>query len=148
MKRCTSISIPLLGVVVVALALACAGSGTPVPISDIPVYPGATRIDATGDPIASVLLESMEQAAAEEPNVEAEFTFYALPTGIPLESVRDFYVSEMEGTDWKLADDLTVDEGAFQMFGWERPKQAVSVGYVSEEVSNIPLMLIMLATEK
>jgi hypothetical protein len=142
-----SISMAVLGLLVLTLALACVGSGTPVAMSDIPVYPGATRIDPAGDPVASVLLESMEQAAAEESTVDAEFEFYALPTGTTLESVKDFYVGEMESTDWKPADDITIDEDVFQMFGWERSKQAFGVGYVPEGVSDIPLMLIMIATE-
>jgi hypothetical protein len=117
-------------------------------MGDIPVYPGATRIAPAGDSIASVLLESMEQAAAEEPNVDAEFAFYALPTGTTVESVKGFYVGEMEGAAWKPADDLTIDQDVFQMFGWERSKQALAVAYVTEGISDVPLMLIMLATEK
>jgi hypothetical protein len=148
MKRYKTISIAALGLLVLALALACAGTGTPVPMSDIPVYPGATSMDAADDPVASVLLESMEEAAAEEPNVDAEFEFYTLPSGTTLKDLKDFYIGELKDTDWKPSDDLTIDEDVFHMFGWERSKQAVSVGFVPEELSGSPLMLIMLATEK
>ena len=148
MKRYKSISIAVLGSVVLALALACAGSGTPVPISDIPEYPGATSIDAADDPIASILIESMEEAAAEDAEVDAEFRVYTMPSGTTWQDVKDFYIGEMKDTDWKPAADLTIDEDVFRMIGWERATQALGIGFVPEDVSGTALMLIMLATEK
>jgi hypothetical protein len=148
MKRYKSISTTALGSLVLTLVLACVGSSTPAAMNDIPVYPGATSIDAADNPIASALLESMEQEADVESTVDAEFDFYALPAGTTLNDVKDFYAGEMEGTDWKPSDDLAIDDDGFHMFGWARPQQAVGIGFVTEEVSGTPLMLILLATEK
>jgi hypothetical protein len=148
MNRYKSILTTLPGLLVLTLALACIGSGTPVAMSGIPVYPGASSIDAAGNPIASALLESIEQEADAESSVDAEFDFYSLPAGTTLNEVKDFYAGEMEGTDWKPSDELAIDDDGFHMFGWTRPQQAVGIGVVTEEISDTPLMLIMLATEK
>ena len=148
MKLHKSISTTATGLLVLTLALACVGSGTPVAMSDIPIYPGATSIDAAGNPIASALLGSLEQEADAESTVDAEFEFYSLPAGTTLSEVKDFYAGEMEGTDWKPSDELAIDDDGFHMFGWVRPQQAVGIGVVTEEISDTSLMLIMLATEK
>jgi hypothetical protein len=148
MKRYKSTSIPVLGLLILALALACVGAGTPVPISDIPDYPGASIIDAAEDPVASLLIESMQEAAAADTDVDAEFNVYSLPGGTAWKDVKDFYIGAMKDTAWKSADDLTTDADVFHMIGWERSKQALGIGFVPEEVGGTPLLLVMLATEK
>ena len=148
MKRSRSTSIAVLGLLILALALACVGAGTPIPISDIPDYPGASIIDAAADPIASLLIESMQEAAAADTEVDAKFNVYSLPDGTTWKDVKDFYTGAMKDTGWKSADDLTIDEDVFHMIGWERSKQALGIGFVPEEVGGTPLLLVMLATEE
>jgi hypothetical protein len=141
MKRYASILMTVFGIL--AVALACASCS-----HDIPIYPGATRIDAADDPIASALVESMEELAAKDVSADADSRVYALPSGSTWQEVRDFYTVEMKDTEWKPAADLTIDAGDYHMVGWARPGQALSVVYAPRGASRPPLMLIMLATEK
>ena len=54
-------------------------------------------IDAADDPIACLLLESMEEAAALD--ADAEFNVYTLPSGTIRKGVMDSYIGEMKDTE-------------------------------------------------
>lgn len=141
MKRYVSILMTVFGIL--AVASACASCS-----HDIPIYPGATRIDAADDPIASALVESMEEVAVKDVSIDANSRVYALPSGSTWQDVMGFYTVEMKDTDWKPVADLAIDAGNYHMIGWARPGQALSVVYAPRGASSPPLMLIMLATEK
>lgn len=147
MKQQKKVLIVSLSLVVLMLALACGGS-EPVPMSDIPVYDGATVIGTGDNPDVDVLIESLESEAAADENVTAEFKVYTLPPNTTWDDVKSFYTDELADTDWKLSDEILQDTEAFKMIGWERTKQGLGVGYVPAGIlEEDSVLLIMLATE-
>lgn len=151
MKQHKKIVIVSLGTLVLALALACGGGGTPVPMSDVPVYDGATSTTTGDDPMVDLVIESMEAAVAGE-NITMETKAYALPDDATWGDVKDFYNDRLEGTDWKPADELT-DESTeeFKTVGWQRggmsSEQLLVVGYLPDLFGDGATLIVMLFTE-
>ena len=148
MKSYKSFVTAALGAIVLMMVLACGGSSTPVPISGIPIYPGATDLETGDNPLVDMIVGAMEETAAEDETIEAQFAFYALPEDTSWDDVKRFYNDKMEESDWKATDEILEESDVFSMIGWERSKQAVGVGYVpaGSEMESATL-LIMLATE-
>jgi hypothetical protein len=151
MKQRKKILIVSLSVLVLALALACGGSSTPVPISDIPIYDGATSTAAGDDPLVDLVVKSMEEAVADEA-ITMETKPYALPDGTTWNDVKDFYNNKLEGTDWKSAAELS-DESTeeFKTIGWQRgpasSEQLLVVGYLPDLFGEGATLIIMLFSE-
>lgn len=151
MKQHKKVFIVSLSVLVLALALACGGGGTPVSMSDIPVYDGATPTATGDDPLVDMVIESMEEAVAGE-NITMETKAYALPDGVTWSDVKGFYTDELEGTDWKSADELS-DESVeeFKTIGWQRggmsSEQLLVVGYLPDLFGDGATLIVMLFSE-
>jgi hypothetical protein len=151
MKRHKKILTISLSVTILALALACGGGGTPVPMSDIPVYDGATSTTAGDDPLVDLVVESMEEAVAGE-NITMETNTYALPDDATWSDVKSFYNDKLEGSDWKSAAELSdesLDE--FKTIGWQRggaaSEQLLVVAYLPDLFGEGATLIIMLFSE-
>jgi hypothetical protein len=140
-----------LSILVLALALACGGGGTPVPMSDVPIYDGATSTTAGDDPLVDLVVQSMEDAVAGE-NITMETKTYALPDGTTWGDVKSFYDAELEGTDWEPAAELS-DESIeeFKTIGWQRggaaSEQLLVVAYLPDLFDEGATMIVMLFSE-
>jgi hypothetical protein len=151
MKQHKKILIISLNVLVLTLALACGGGGTPVPMSDIPIYDGATSTAAGDDPLVDLVVQSMEDAVAGE-NIAMETKTYALPEDASWDDIKSFYSDKLEGTDWKAAAELS-DESTeeFKTIGWQRggaaSEQLLIVAYLPDLFGDGATMIIMLFSE-
>jgi hypothetical protein len=151
MKQHKKILIVSLSVLVLTLALACGGGGTPVPMSDIPIYDGATSTAAGDAPLVDLVVQSMEDAVAGE-NITMETKTYALPDGATWSDVKGFYNDKLEGTDWKPAAELS-DESVeeFKTIGWQRgpasSEQLLVVAYLPDLFGESATLIIMLFSE-
>jgi hypothetical protein len=140
-----------LSILVLALALACGGGGTPVPMSDVPIYDGATSTTAGDDPLVDLVVQSMEDAVAGE-NITMETKTYALPDSVTWSDVKGFYNDKLEGTDWKPAAELS-DESVeeFKTIGWQRgpatSEQLLVVAYLPDLFDEGATMIVMLFSE-
>jgi hypothetical protein len=151
MKQHRKILIVSLSVLVLALALACGGGGTPVPMSEVPVYDGATSIAAGDDALVDLVVQEMEKAVAGE-NISMETKTYALPDDATWDDVKSFYSDKLDGTDWKSAAELS-DESTeeFKTIGWQRgpasSEQLLVVGYLPNLFGDGATLIIMLFSE-
>jgi hypothetical protein len=151
MKQHKKVLIVSLGVLVLLLALACGGSSTPVPMSDVPVYDGATPTSAGDDPLVDMVIEEMEKAVADE-NITMETKAYGLPDDTTWSDIKSFYNAKLEGTDWKSADELS-DESVeeFKTIGWQRgpasSEQLLVVGFLPDLFGDGATLIVMLFSE-
>lgn len=151
MKRQKKILIVSLNVLILLLALACGGGGTPAAMSDVPIYTGATPIEAGDDFLVDLLVQSMEEAVAGE-SITMETKSYALPEDTSLDNIKSFYDTQLEGTDWKPSEELTDDTTEeFQTIGWQRggmaSEQLLIVGYLPDLLGDGAKLVIMLFSE-
>jgi hypothetical protein len=151
MKRHKKILIVSLGTLVLALALACGGGGTPVPMSDIPVYDGATPTAAGDDPMVDLVVESMEGAVAGE-NITMETNTYVLPDDATWSDVKSFYDNQLEGSDWESAAELSDDSlEEFKTIGWQRggaaSEQLLVVAFLPDLFGDGATLIVMLFSE-
>jgi hypothetical protein len=150
MKQHKKILIVSLSVLVLMLALACGGGGTPVPMSDIPIYDGATPTAAGDNPLVDLVVESMEEAATGE-DVTMETQAYGLPDGTTWDDIKSFYNDKLKDSDWKLADELSDESEEFKSIGWQRgpasSEQLLVIAYLPDIFDEGATMIVMLFSE-
>jgi hypothetical protein len=150
-KRQKKVLIISLSTLVLTLTLACGGGGTPVPMSDVPIYDGAAPTTTGDNALVDLVVESMEEAVAGE-DITMETQAYGLPDGTAWGDVKSFYNDELEGTDWKPADELS-DESTeeFKSIGWQRggaaSEQLLVVGYLPDLFGDGATLIVMLFSE-
>lgn len=151
LKKTTVVS---LGVMILILVTACSQSieptatAGPVGISDIPVYGGATPIDADDSVEASMAIVAMEAEIADT-DIALEAATYSLPAGATWDDVKAFYQKTLESTDWEQTEKLANESAEHKSIGWSRGagpgKQILLItcaSNVSDEGSTLIIMLL------
>ncbi len=130
-------------------ALACGGS-SPVTIDEIPVFPGATALQSGESPMADQLAQVVAESAGEE-DVRSDIRLYSVPAGTTWEQIREYYTSELSGTDWEQDTQLDQNSEFFQSMGWTRgslsSEQALVVGFTQDPFSGDSILMISLFSE-
>ena len=135
--------------VLVPFLLAACGS-EPVPISSIPVYPGAEPMARGDNEMVDQLAEIVTQSSADE-GVGVEISLYRLPEGTAWDEVKAFYQTKVAGDDWVLEENLNNETDVFSTIGWSRgsgaSEQALIVGYIAEMVGDTAFLITGLFSE-
>lgn len=121
MKRFRTLGLVVLSVVVLVLTVAC-GGGEPVTMSSIPIFPGATPLQAGDNSMADMLSETMKSSVGN--NLTSEINLYSVPTDTDSASIQEFYTTELADTDWKAADELSQQNQGISTMGWSRGGRA------------------------
>ncbi|MBN1979837.1 MAG: hypothetical protein JW918_20780 [Anaerolineae bacterium] len=154
MEQFNKITAVSLGALTLILATACSQSieptatAGPVGISDIPIYGGATPIDAADSIEASMVIVAMETEIADT-DITLETIACSLPASATWDDVRAFYTKALESTDWKQIEKLTDESSEHKSIGWSRGtgpgKQILLItcaSNISGEGSTLVIMLL------
>jgi hypothetical protein len=142
------LSFAFLAILVVLFAAAC--SPEPIPLADVPVYPGATPIALGQNETVDELARVIERSSGSE-GVTVEVKLYTLPQDTAWDALVSYYDGELAGSDWRLEQDLSNESDVFSTRGWGRGsgsnEQALVVGYVADPVVGDAFLILGLYTE-
>lgn len=139
----------VIALVALLVPVLAACGGEPVAFASIPVFEGASELQAGQNSIADTVAESMKSAVGAQ--LTSEIMLYELPAGTTWDQVKEFYNGAMGSTDWKAASELATETEAFNTTGWQRggmaSEQVLMVGFMPEMLGNAPVLIVSLFSE-
>lgn len=141
--------VSLVAVVGMLLLVSACGGGEPVSLSDIPVPPEATPMEAGQSTMADTFLETVSSTVGETMTTDANL--YTLPADTTWQQVQDFYATELAETDWQAAEELSQESEAINVTGWSRggfaSEQVLMVSQGSDPLSGDTFLIVGLFSE-
>ncbi len=126
--------VPLLVLAILMIVSAACTGAKPAVMADIPVYAGATPVDASADVITDAMVKAIQRSIAEQ-NLSSEITLYRLPDGTQWDAVKQFYTDQIVD-DWKAAPEVTQEGGAINLIGWQRGSGASEQMLITAQTEN------------
>lgn len=155
MEQIKKIRFVSLGALILILVTACSQSieptatAGPVGIDDIPVYGGATPIDA-GDSIEALMVIVAMETEIADTDITLKTAAYSLPADATWDDIKAFYTKALESTDWKQKEKLTNESTEHKSIGWRRgagPGKQILLITCASNVSGEGSTLIMMLLE-